>query len=855
MKSRAIINEILYLILFLLMACLFFYKNPAFSYLQMGDVLVWEFQNIKDSVLNGIYTWENSYFKMPIVRMFNIHPRNLLLTLLSIPVFIQSSLIMHIFAFGYGMFLFLRQKKLSTTASIFGGIALMFTNNFITLILPGHLGKFETYAYFPFVLYFLLLAMQTGLVRYFIFTGASLGIAFLGGALDVASYFSVFTGVYFLYLLYKRKEENRFFIYIKKDYKKILLFCAKFIIVIVFSFGMASQSIMHIRKTTDQGAYGVTNKKELYDWATRWSFPPEEIVSFFAPGLFGYYSGSETHPYWGRMARMDGDPKNFNFSHVTTNISVIACIFILFAFIAPRLIYKDKFFWICSTVFLLSASFGRYFPFIFNAVFSIPVFQSARNPNKFLDIAVIPMAVLAAYGADYIITLWKANRADTLLYELNKDNQYKKTRVVNYIIFAAALVSLFMAALTLILNDNISTYFVSLNYNIDVAKIIAKNITLAFIRLFLLSSAVFLIIRNVISLSPLNTIDKYIPALPILLFALFAIYDAQNIVFFLIAVMFIFAYILMITKDKIKNALPCLCIFILILDLWQSADIFIRKVQTEKFYGETPITDAIKDRKGNNLTMPLPHGYINAYMTHTFPSMRIRLVDPPAASRMDKEVEAFFRNFQIQDYYRYQPRLYSMLGVRYFLSPVQMNISTFIQDLNFITNHQNEYSLAYLYELKEPRGRFEFAAKTYKAKDFSDSMNIIMTPGFDYTKEAVVYDDKYVLSDTNSVNYKAEITVDKPNFIEALIETDRKGVLVLKEFYDKDWHVFVNGKQEELIKINGIFRGVAIDEGRSSVVYKYMPSMRYFYVTLASYIILFTAIIISVIIGKKNSWF
>ena len=281
-------REIIYFVIFAILSILFFYSNLTFSYLQMGDVILWEIKNIKEAIANGnFYFWNDAYFTIATSSTVPLHPKSLLIALLPVNIYPQVSVMFHITIMGYGLFLFLREKKLSIKASMFGAIALMFSNSIITLILPGHLGKFETYCYFPFVLYFLSKAMNNEKWTFFFFTGAFLGIAFLGGALDVAMYFALFLAVYFLYLLYNKKNELKLFDFIKKENKKIILLCLKFLLVAIFSFLMSIQIIMITKNTQDMGAAGVSNKKELWAWATRWSYPPEDILGVFIPGLVG----------------------------------------------------------------------------------------------------------------------------------------------------------------------------------------------------------------------------------------------------------------------------------------------------------------------------------------------------------------------------------------------------------------------------------------------------------------------------------------------------------------------------------------------------------------------------------------
>ena len=434
---KSLKKEITYPVIFILLSILFFYSNLTFSYLQMGDVILWDIKNIKDAIFSGnLYFWNNAYFTIASSSTVPIHPKALLIALFPNEIYPQMSIIFHIAVMGYGLFLFLREKKLSIKASMFGAIALMFSNAIITLILPGHLGKFETYCYFPFVLYFLSKAMNTEKWIHFFFTGAFLGVAFLGGALDVAMYFALFLSCYFLYLLYNKKNDKKIIDFIKTDIKKIILLCVKFALVAVFSFLMSIQIIMVTKNTQDMGAAGVEDKKQLWEWATRWSYPPEEVLGFFIPGFFGYYSGSETHPYWGRIANMPGEPKTSNFSLTSANIGYITFLFIIFAIFISRKKYNEKYFWIGTALFFLIASFGRYFPVIYGALFQIPIFRDARNPNKFIEIIPIPFAILSSFAADYIFKAIEAKKEDKLLKYLEDDYKYINiAQKIMYIIF------------------------------------------------------------------------------------------------------------------------------------------------------------------------------------------------------------------------------------------------------------------------------------------------------------------------------------------------------------------------------------------------------------------------------------
>lgn len=850
---KSLKKEIIYPIIFAILSILFFYSNLTFSYLQMGDVILWDIKNIKDAIFSGnLYFWNNAYFTIATSSTVPIHPKSLLIALLPNTIYPQVSIMFHITVMGYGLFLFLREKKLSIKASMFGAVALMFSNAMITLILPGHLGKFETYSYFPFVLYFLSKAMNSEKWIHFLLTGAFLGIAFLGGALDVAMYFALFLSCYFLYLLYNKKNDKKIIDFIKTDIKKIILLCVKFALVAVFSFLMSIQIIMITRNTQDMGAAGVTDKNQLWEWATRWSYPPEEVLGFFIPGFFGYYSGSQTHPYWGRIANMPGEPKTSNFSLTSANIGYITFIFIIFAIFISRKKYSEKYFWIGTALFFLIASFGRYFPVIYGALFQIPIFRDARNPNKFIEIIPIPFAILSSFAGDYIFKALEAKKEDKLLKYLEDD--YKYINIAQKIMYVITIASAVLALITILTNGMIYNSFVT-DWKEANAALISKNIFMSFIRLTLISSSVLLLINNAISLKEITIKDKFLVIVPLIGFILFSVYDLGHIGFLIIGSIIVFLYVVIANKDKLfYKYLPYMFIAVLFLDLAQSGNMFVVKSNYDQMYKSTPIVDHILNEKGNETTMPILIPYLYRYTTHTMPYYKIPLTEPPAASRLSKDITDVFSAFRINDYVGYQPRLMDLLGVRYILSPTYLDQSILSNDLTKITEYQDQFSAAVLYELKGYRNKYEFVNNAYNAVDFNDGLGRITMPNFNLANEVVLLNNSnnnITLNNGNAI-YTAELLEETDNKIVINVKTPEAGILVSKERYNTDWSVTVNGEKKELLNANLLFRGVYVDAGDNNIVFEFTPTMKYLYSTIICWIIFIVISIVNIVLYFKK---
>ncbi len=64
----------------------------------------------------------------------------------------------------------------------------------------------------------------------------------------------------------------------------------------------------------------------------------------------------------------------------------------------------------------------------------------------------------------------------------------------------------------------------------------------------------------------------------------------------------------------------------------------------------------------------------------------------------------------------------------------------------------------------------------------------------------------------------------KDGYCEADIDTGKDGFLVFSENYYPGWHVYIDGKKEDLLEIKGLVQGVFLKAGRRRAVFKYRPN-------------------------------
>lgn len=157
-------------------------------------------------------------------------------------------------------------------------------------------------------------------------------------------------------------------------------------------------------------------------FATNWSLPPEDMLEFIAPGVFGNDSMQMPYPYWGRLGRPSDDVFQKgrvmpNYRQHTVYLGVVSVLFALFAvavyvsgrrtkIVSPlqptsclRPPTSDIPFWCVVWVVCLVLAMGRYLP-LYRLFYAIPYMDYIRAPVKFHHLAELATAFLAGFGMD-----------------------------------------------------------------------------------------------------------------------------------------------------------------------------------------------------------------------------------------------------------------------------------------------------------------------------------------------------------------------------------------------------------------------------------------------------------------------
>lgn len=304
-----------------------------------------------------------------------------------------------------GTFLYCRLIGVERLGAFTSGLLYVICTENASLINAGHIQKFEAICWFPWVFLFMEKALRSGRFFYYALTALMLAIQFFHMHWQISFYSCLAVGAYwFWYVLGKFAEKRGEY---SRQFTKDFLLAAALVVLFfssiamsfapLYSWSQQSERGEAVSGASGQGATKAAEKGIGYDEGMSWSLPPEEILTFFVPGLFGYSrqeGGDVPAPgqvyYWGRM----------RFTQTSDYLGLL----VWFLLPLPLLFRRDRYTGFLT--FLMAATLimalGKYTP-VYRFMFEhLPAFSSFRVPKMILFLFAFGAAVLAGRGMDVL---------------------------------------------------------------------------------------------------------------------------------------------------------------------------------------------------------------------------------------------------------------------------------------------------------------------------------------------------------------------------------------------------------------------------------------------------------------------
>lgn len=334
--------------------------------------------------------------------------------------------VMHYFIYGVGMFLLMRSKKAARSTSFFVSLAAIFSTWIIIYIMIGHNTKIMALMTFPFIFMCIERLIDRWSLLYAGLLVLAVHILWESSHLQTAFYGACAVGIYMLFELISSLAT-------KEKLMGVLRAAGMLVVAAGLTYGMGLDRNLAVQEylpysTRGAAAIQVDPSKPAaeeeggthgYEYATGWSFSPEEMFTYLVPGYFGFgkveYSAPNAPPqeamiYWGQMA----------FTDAAHYVGIAVLVLGIFGAWMNR---KNRFIqgMIVIGFFGLLLSFGGNFPILFDIFFNlVPGFNKLRAPSQSLVLLEFVFPILAGFGIESLIALHKsgsnAKSEKTILY-------------------------------------------------------------------------------------------------------------------------------------------------------------------------------------------------------------------------------------------------------------------------------------------------------------------------------------------------------------------------------------------------------------------------------------------------------
>ncbi len=540
------------------------------------------------------------------------------------------------------------------------------------------------------------------------------------------------------------------------------------------------------------------SEKLSYEGFTLNSYNPKMAVTLFFPYIFGFkhnLTSAFYYPHWFGYDEV---------GEVLRYFGIFTIPVFIFGFFKKD---KNKYLWfflLFISIFLLT---GKYNP-LYKIVYYIPVLNLFHFPARdWLEFS-FAFAIICGFGFNDLV------KAD------NKKFKNIISGIIIFFTFVLASFSVFYFLFKYSLKDEISGFFSS------------------FLKKEFLSESID--ISNYAVYMPLIIIGTLIVFLIIFLYK-------RNKITYALLIIFIFLDLLSVGRvydDNTKN---------IILNKSDYEDGFIYKENKEESFrvfviDEIPEKDLFKPNMNVQFGLESIDGYEPLFLN----------------DYSDMFMKKFINYGLIwsEDYKKYliNNNLLSVSNCKY--------IALSKEHLNDYINHIREqsggsdsgledYEIIYeanssiILENKKYQPRFYFAGKLINVQNIDEAKDIIWDDKagdvkFDPSSDVIAENINFENTSFEAQNNRLEIISSKNNSIELDISAQENSFLVFSDTFYPGWRAYVDGKETEIYRTNGLFKGIYIPAGKHMIVFNFMPSHFILYSTIS--LISFSGCILTIII-------
>ncbi len=300
-----------------------------------------------------------------------LYPFNWLFMVLPLAQAANVSIALHVLLGGMFFYLWAHYRGIHHLACFLAAVEFMFCAPHFLHIYAGHLANLCTMVWAP-LLFLAIDRIHAESSPRWIFPGVfAVSMQILGGHIQYAFYTGIAASFYAGLLMIKEERRLRFCMLFSAIYLGAVLLCA-----------------VQLLPGIQAAAECVRGKGVSFEFASSFSFPPENLVTWLVPGFFGNMA---EYPYWGRCYLWE----------MSLFFSVTGFALAIYAVAMGR--GKSRIQLSIMVILLMLLSFGSHMPWFPVLYEYVPGFDKFRSASKFVFPATTFLIMLSAVGMNTIL--------------------------------------------------------------------------------------------------------------------------------------------------------------------------------------------------------------------------------------------------------------------------------------------------------------------------------------------------------------------------------------------------------------------------------------------------------------------
>jgi len=714
-----------------------------------------------------------------------LYPNWPVLAVLPLGMSFTVDIMLHLLWAGAGAWFCARVFGVSRWGAAISAVALGLSSHTISLLYPGHISKIQAIVWIPWAVGFFWKAWQSGRPRHFALAALFFAPALQSGEPQIPLYLGLYlplVAVFGAYALWQGESESR-----QRELGKRLamsLACAFLTLLLAFQavsiyagwLGGVRPGTVAEKTGTEQTTPSPEDVKAKWDFATGWSFPPEDSLTFL---LSGQVFGGRSPGYFGRMGT-----DTMKLKETDDYAGVLVVFLALFALGGIR---KSK-----PTVFLLLVllsslfiGYGRYTP-VYRLIYSLPSMASQRVPARWIAFTAFSFAILAGFGLDRILQVAR-----------DGDARIRKRALI--LPASMAIVGLLLLVAQFMIGAG-SGDFAQKAFGPEGFIANSPQPNLAELRA-----------------------DRFV----------YGLQRGQALLFIGAALLAVALLSRVLARSESRQRLLLSCvtggmILFVGIDLTLNAKHFVQPYNWKQFHQADGLVNLLNRDPDLFRVQPIgiqQHPVLNRMVGPVGPWNGIRFTEQTSMNVLPTDIAKTLKALKQDNRlgHRFNPRFYDLFNVKYVLSPFELP-PELVSSSRLRLTHKMPYGaniaplLVYQYTgfVRYP----SIVSSTHSVASEDELLKHIASPAFDPAKAVAGIDLPAV---NTAANGTATVVDYGKSRIAIRTRTDAPCWLLMREHFDKHWKVRVDGTQADLHRLNYLHFGVQLEAGEHDVEFLFRP--------------------------------